>query len=167
MKKNWQIRGSLIYLLTLVMTIIGLIYPVIPGVIMPLIGLIVYFRLKSTGHIKSFDWKEIALLILYTIIMVGGSVYLQIIILAQIPWWQLILIGIAADVYASTIGTIPIWGDFTAGLLAFAMASIVAPGITGLIIGLGMAIICILPGPSLGANTIYLIIFKILSLLIT
>lgn len=158
------IRGSLIYLITLVSVVIGLLIPVGIEFVAPFIGLFFFIKFKKEDRLHKIDFSEISLIIAYTLIILGIAVYSNLVVLSVIPWWQLILIGIAADLYASTIGVIPFWGDLTAGLLAFLMIHQVAGGITALILGLGMSAICLLPGPSMGANTLYLIIFKLISL---
>ena len=166
MKKDWQIRGSLIYLIVLIIVFIGFILPVGIEWLAPFIGIWYYLKLKKAGKIKPFDLLEIILMATYTIAMILGLIYIELLILTQIPWYKIILVGMAADLYGSTIGSAPIFGDITSAIIGFILPLTIIGGLQGIMLGFVLALINIIPGPSLGANTLFLIIFKLISYVI-
>lgn len=164
MAKNWMIRGSTIYLGMLGLILFGLLVPFFAlEWISPFIALFFYIRLKKQGRIKEFDWLEIFLVILYTLVMFIGVLSFGIVAFANVPWWKIVLVGMAADVFASILGSFPILGDGLSAILVLIMVFTIIGGAYGAILGLAMAFISLLPGPTLGANTLFLVIFKIVS----
>jgi hypothetical protein len=166
MKKDWKIRGSTIFGLVLLIVFIGFIIPIGIEYLAPFFGVFYYFRLKKQGRIKDFDYWELGLIVAYTFLMLIGSVITGLFVLASIPWFKLILVGMAADLFASLLGAVPVFGDILSAILVFILVLTVIGGLQGVLLGLVMAFISILPGPTLGANTMFLIAFKIFSSLI-
>lgn len=159
---NWEVRGSLVYLIVLLLTLGGLIFPIIPGILMPIIGLLIYIRLKMTGHIKKFDFLEVALVIIYTIVTLVTMVVLEISAIYSVPWLPLIMFGIAADVIASVLSGVPIIGDILSGILVFTAGVFLIGGPFGFVIGLLLGIVSLFPGPTMGLNTFILIFLKLI-----
>jgi hypothetical protein len=167
MKKDWEIRASTIYGLSLLAGIIGVAMgPLLPGWLMPFVGLFFFIRLKSQGRIKKFDFLEVVLILVYTLIILVTSLAYGIITYVGIPWYLIILMGMFADLIASIGGSLPGPGDFVSAIIVFIMAITLVGGIYGAVIALSIAIITLLPGPTLGANTLFLIIFKVASELV-
>lgn len=166
MNRDWQVRASTVYGITLLVTLLGFMIPVGIQFVAPFIGFFYYLRLKKLNRIKRAGVSEILLILLYTVVGIGGFVYLTGYALATTPWWKIILIGMAADVVASVLGTIPVVGDIISATINFIMAFTIIGGIQGPFIGVALAIIALLPGPSIAASTIFIVIFKIVSVLI-
>ena len=163
MKSDWQIRGSTVFGLTMLLVFLGFLIPVGIQFVAPFIGLFYFFRLKKQGRIKDFDWLEVLLVMVYLFALIFGLGWLTVAIFEAIPWYKIILVGMAADLFASVLGGIPVLGDIISGILVFILAFTIIGGIQGIIIAFAIALISILPGPSFGANTLFLFIFKLIS----
>ena len=57
-------------------------------------------------------------------------------------------------------------GDAVSAMINFFIPVIIVGGLTGVMIGVALMMISLIPGPSMGANTIALIVLKALSLII-
>lgn len=167
MAQERMFRTSTVYLATLLGIVVGLIVPFFPlHIVGPFIALFLYSRLKEAGRIKRFDWLELLLIVIYTLGLLVVSIGLGVVAYNSIPWWKIILVGMAADVFGNVLGAIPIWGDVISAFLVLVLAFTVIGGAAGAAIALCLAIINMVPGPSLAANTMFLISFKIISELV-
>lgn len=160
---TWQIRTSTFFLLFLIFFIA--LAPFFPDIILIFAIVPIFILLRVKNHIKKFDLLDFGLMVLYTAIAIFAIIYFQLLAFQSVPWWQIILVGIAADVIASILGMIPVVGDFISGILVGFMATMVIGGIEGMLIGISLMVVSIIPGPSLGLNTAMIIIFKIISLI--
>lgn len=161
-----KIRGSTIYGISLLVALLGFIIPVPIQWIAPIIGYMYYRKLKKQGRIIGETRIEVLLIALYTIIGVGGFVFATGYALGYVPWWKIILVGMAADVIGNTLGAIPIFGDILAATINAIMAITIIGGFAGPFIAVALGIITLLPGPSLFGNTLFIVIFKLLSKLV-
>lgn len=163
MADNWQIRASTFYLLAFVITLILIPLPGGLQFVMPFVSIPIFLYFKNRGHIKDFKFIDFILIFVYTILGISSLLYFQVLSISSVPWWKIIIIGIAADVIATVLASVPIVGDALSGLINIFMAIMVVNGIEGAFIAMTIMMISFIPGPSLGANTIMLIIFKIVS----
>ena len=163
MVDRWQIRPSTFFLLAYAITLVLIPIPGGLQFLMPFVSILFFIRLRSSGRIKKGTMLDYALILAYTFLGLFFMIYLQVWALESIPWWKLILVGIAADVVASLLGTVPVIGDFMSGIINMIIAITVIGGIEGAFIAMVMVIIGFIPGPSLIANTVLLVIFKIVS----
>ena len=161
MKSGWQIRVSTFFLIAWVLTLV--LFPILPDLILPIIALIIFAILKKHDHIKKTTIMDFFLIFIYFILGIFGLLYFQILILATVPWWKIIIVGLAVDVVASLLGAIPVFGDILSAIIAGMIAIIVIGGFEGILLAVLVGCISLLPGPSLGANTIMLILFKIVA----
>jgi hypothetical protein len=159
--KGGNLRVSTLYLIILVVCL--LLQPVIPDILLPFIAIITFMIARRKNWLKPFDKLDFLLIFLYTIITFVALIYLQAITLVATPWWKIILLGIAADVVASILGAIPIVGDFISAIINTFVAILVVGGPQGILLGLTLMFISLIPGPSMGANTLMLVILKFLS----
>lgn len=163
--KNWQIRPSTLFGLTLLSTVV--VTP-LPGAedVMPFIGIIMYFVLKRQGHIKKFTLGDAGLIFLYLLVGIFALLYLSISIIAHAPWWKIILLGVVADIVATIFAPIPHFGDIASAMIN-AMAAIVIFGFAGgSILAIVVFFLSLIPGPSLGLNTLILVGTKVIASLI-
>jgi len=159
--KGGKLSVSTLYLLLLVFGI--LTQPVIPDVLLPFIAIITFLVVKKKGLLKPFEKKDFLLIFIYTILAFIALIYLQLITLPAVSWWKIILLGIAADVVASILGTIPIVGDLISAIINTFIAILIVGGPQGFILALTLMFISLIPGPSMGANTLMLVILKLIS----
>jgi len=159
MVKSWQIRPSTFFLLAFVLTIVLIPLPG-PGLLVPFVSIPIFLGMRKKGQIKDFELIDIPLIITYAIGAIIGMLYLQAITLVSIPWWKLLVVGIACDVVASILGAVPVLGDAASGFVNIIIALTIIGGVEGAILGMVIMFISLLPGPSLGANTLFLVIFK-------
>lgn len=161
-----KMRGSTIYGISLLVALLGFIIPVPIQWIAPIIGYMYYRKLKKQGRIIGEQRTELLLIVIYTIIGVGGFLFGTGYSLGTVPWWQIILIGMAADVIGNTIGAIPVVGDIMAATINALMAITIIGGLAGPFIAVALGVITLLPGPSLFGNTLFMVLFKTASKLI-
>jgi hypothetical protein len=161
-KGNWQIRPSTFFGIVFVLTLILIILPG-PGILVPFVSIPIFSYLKKQKQIKEFKLSDLGLMALYVTVTITGLLYLQMISLVSVPWIKIIIVGMAADVIASIFGFIPVVGDIISSIMNLIMALTVVGGIEGTLIGMVLVMISLIPGPSLGANTLFLILFKIIS----
>ena len=160
--RGWQIRPSTFFGLVFVSTLIMIPLPG-PGLIIPFVSIPLFTYLRKQNKIKSFELLDLPLILLYMAGGVVGLIYLQMLSLVSVPWFKIIIVGMAADVVASLLGAFPVLGDAASAAINMLLALTVIGGIEGAIIGMALMIISMIPGPSLGANTFFIIIFKIIS----
>lgn len=164
-KGHWQIRPSTFYLAVFLFTLANFLFPV-GGLefIAPIAAIPIFFYLRKIGYIKKFDLlTDLLLIAIYT---VGGLLllsYFGAFSLASTPWFKIIIIGMAADIIASVFGLFPIAGDAVSSLTNAVIAISIIGGIEGAIVAFALIIISMIPGPSLGANTLFLVLFKFIS----
>jgi hypothetical protein len=163
MKRNWQIKPSTFFAIVYALTLILLPLPGGLQFVLPFVSIPFFLSLRKKGNIKDFKISDFFLILIYMVIGLFIMIYFQILSLVSTPLWQILLVGIAADIVASLLGTIPIVGDGISGLINVILAMMVIGGVEGAMIGVTIMIISFLPGPSLGANTFMLLVFKFAS----
>jgi hypothetical protein len=163
MKSDWQIRGSTIFGLTALLTLLGLLVPVGIQFIAPFIGLFFYIKFKRADRIKKFDFLEVFLILLYTLVTLFAGVFFTLLAIDSVPWIKIILVGMAADLFASSLGSVPVFGDAVSAVLVFILVLTVIGGFTGALLAVAIGVISLLPGPSFGANTLFLVLFKLMT----
>jgi hypothetical protein len=164
-KDNGLMRPSTFFLIALIIGI--LLEPFLPDLGL-LIAIVISFFIASRKNVlKRMDKWDFLLILLYVIITTFLLIYLQLINITKIPWWQILLVGIATDVVASLLGTIPIVGDIISGIINSFIQFLIIGGLAGLMMSITVVSISLLPGPSLGFNTFILIVIKLLSKTIT
>ena len=121
-----------------------------------------FIWLKRQDRFKPFKKIEFLWMFLGALGYIFLVLFLAVTTIASIPWWQIILIGVAADVIGTALGSIPVVGDFLSAVLVIIMVVVVLhnPFVGFVVLCLG--IITLLPGPTFGANTLFLILFKLL-----
>jgi hypothetical protein len=162
MQKGWQVRPSTFFGLALLIEILAIPLPAGED-IWPFIAIGLFIVLKRSDHIKKAKWGDVWLVLLYMLIGLIGMIYLQVITLAEVSWPKILLIGIAADVAASMLSGIPVLGDVLSGIVNAIIAIVVIGGLPGTVLAFTMFFISAIPGPSLGMNTIVLVIAKVIS----
>jgi hypothetical protein len=163
MKKDWQIKPSTFFAIVYALTLILLPLPGGLQFVLPFVSIPLFLSLRKKKNITDFKISDFFLILIYMVIGMFAMVYFQVISLASTPLWQILLVGLAADIVASVLGTIPILGDGASGLINVIIAMVVIGGVNGAMIGVTIMVISFLPGPSLGANTMMLLIFKFAS----
>ena len=163
-KNTGIIRPSTLFLILLIFY--ALTHPFIPDILYIPLAIIMYIIANRQGWLKKLNAVDFVLMLFYLIILVILLIYLQVIAIEAIPWWKIILVGIASDVIASIFSAIPIIGDFISGLLNAFVAFMIVGGVYGLVIGLTVMFISFIPGPSPGFNTFALIVFKLITSII-
>ena len=164
-QNGWSISIGVFYLIVMASMILAyyiIIPPLDAHVILGIIEIIAFIWFKRQDRISKFSLLDGILIILGTIGFLAAVIYLSISALSSISWLSLILIGMSADIIGSTLGAVPIVGDF---LSAFITIMIVVITLHSPIIGFiaaTMGIIALIPGPTFGAQTLFLIIFKLI-----
>jgi hypothetical protein len=164
-KENGLMRPSTFFMIALIMGIV--LQPVIPDIGILIVIIIAFFIASKKNVLKRMDKWDFLLILLYALITTFLLIYFQLINITQVPWWQILLVGIATDVVASLLGTIPILGDIISGLINGFIPFIIIGGLPGMIMSITVISISLIPGPSLGFNTFTLVIIKLLSKTIT
>ena len=162
-KANFQLRPSTWFLLLILLNSVPFFFL---DVIKPFILIGIFLWVKHKGYVKDFKALDFLLIMIYLIASTALFIYMQWITFKTIPWYMIILIGIIADVVATIFGAIPIIGDAVSAMINFFIPVIIVGGLTGVMIGVALMMISLIPGPSMGANTIALIVLKALSLII-
>lgn len=129
----------------------------------PLASIPLFIYLRKHGHMHKFTILDLILIPIYAVLLIFVMVYFQFWALERVPWWKILALGIAADIIASALGMIPGVGDGLSAVINFILAVMIIGGFYGAILGLTMAAIAMLPGPSFAANTIMLSILKLIS----
>jgi hypothetical protein len=163
-KEKGKIRSSTLFLLLLLF--MALTHPIIPDVFYIPIALFIFILARRKEWIKPFKAIDFLLIMIYLVMAAGILIYFQILTLTKVSWFHIIILGFAADIIATILGHIPIIGDFISGMINFIIPMIVVGGLAGVMMGMTLMMISMIPGPSYGANTIGLIVFKAISLII-
>lgn len=164
-KDNGLMRPSTFFLIILIIGII--LEPFLPDLGLLITLIIAFFIASRKNVLKKMDKWDFLLILLYVVVSIFLLIYLQLINLTIVPWWQIIVVGIATDVVASLLGTIPVIGDIISGIINSFIPFVIIGGLPGLIMSITVVSISLLPGPSLGFNTFTLIVIKLLSKTIT
>ena len=164
-KDNGLMRPSTFFLIALIIGIIT--EPFLPDLGLLIAIVIAFFIASRKNVLKRMDKWDFLLILFYVIITTFLLIYLQLINITKVPWWQILLVGIATDVVASILGTIPVIGDIISGIINSFIPFLIIGGLAGLMMSITVVSISLLPGPSLGFNTFTLIIIKLLSKTIT
>jgi hypothetical protein len=141
-------------------------HPIIPDVFYIPLALFIFILARKKQWLKSFKAIDFLLIMIYLMVSAGLLIYLQILSLTKVSWFHIIIIGFAADIIATILGYIPVIGDFIGGILNFIIPMMIIGGLAGVMMGMTLMMISLIPGPSYGANTIGLIVFKAISLII-
>lgn len=158
-----QVRPSTVYGVALLFVIIGLLFPIIPAFLVPFVAIYIGYQLNKKGRLQDFTLIDFLLMLLYTAIGVTTLFAIQMISLNFIPWWKLLIVGIAADVVATFLGAWVGFGDIMSVIINLTIVFIVLDGPIALVIALLLGTISLFPGPSVGGNTLGLALMKVFS----